>query len=59
MIADYFIRRKERIGAGYDPEIELRMFLITIKGFAVTSIYQDDGDENNEKVLNRIIEVYK
>jgi AcrR family transcriptional regulator len=59
MIADYFTRRKERMGAGYDPEIELRMFLITIKGFAVTSIYQDDEDESNEKVINRIIELYK
>jgi hypothetical protein len=59
MIADYFTRRKERMGAGYDPEIELRMFLITIKGFTVTSIYQDDEDESNEKIINKIIELYK
>jgi AcrR family transcriptional regulator len=60
MITDYFIRRKERMGEGYDPEIELRMFLITIKGFAMTSIYADDGDDdNNEKAINRIIELYK
>lgn len=60
MIADYFIRRKEMKGEGYDPEIELRMFLITIKGFAMTSIYADDGeDDNNEKAINRIIELYK
>ena len=60
MITDYFIRRKERMGEGYDPEIELRIFLITIKGFAMTSIYADDGDDdNNEKAINRIIELYK
>ena len=60
MITDYFIRRKEKMGEGYDPEIELRMFLITIKGFAMTSIYADDGeDDNNEKAINRIIELYK
>jgi AcrR family transcriptional regulator len=60
MITDYFIRRKERMGEGYDPEIELRMFLITIKGFAMTSIYADDvDDDNNEKAINRIIELYK
>lgn len=60
MIKDYFIRRKEKTGEGYDPEIELRMFLITIKGFAMTSIYADDEeDDNNEKAVNRIIELYK
>jgi AcrR family transcriptional regulator len=60
MITDYFIRRKEKMGEGYDPLIELRMFLITIKGFAITSIYADDGeDDNNEKAINRIIELYK
>jgi hypothetical protein len=60
MITNYFIRRKERMGEGYDPEIELRMFLITIKGFAITSIYADDvDDDNNEKAINRIIELYK
>ena len=60
MITDYFIRRKEKLGEGYDPVIELRMFLITIKGFAMTSIYSDDGeDDNNEKAINRIIELYK
>jgi AcrR family transcriptional regulator len=60
MIADYFIRRKELKDESYDPEIELRMFLITIKGFAMTSIYADDvEDDNNEKAINRIIELYK
>ena len=60
MIKDYFIRRKEKMGEGYDPEIELKMFLITMKGFAITSIYADDEeDDNNEKAINRIIELFK
>ncbi|HBC77384.1 MAG TPA: hypothetical protein DEO60_12670 [Bacteroidales bacterium] len=59
IISDYFIRRKDRMGPGYDPDIELKMFLITMKGYALTSIYQDDEDENSEKALNRIIEIYK
>ena len=60
MITDYFVRKKELIGEGYDPDIELKMFLITLKGFAITSIYSDDWeDEKNKKAVNRIIELFK
>ena len=48
------------MGEGYDPAIELKMFLITMKGFAITSIYADDSEEEqNEKAINRIIELFK
>jgi AcrR family transcriptional regulator len=60
MITDYFVRKKEMKMEGYDPVIEIKMFLITLKGFAITSIYADDReDENNEKAMNRIIELFK
>jgi hypothetical protein len=60
MITDYFVRKKELMGEGYDPDIELKMFLITLKGFAITSIYSDDWeDEKNKKAVNRIIELFK
>jgi AcrR family transcriptional regulator len=60
MITDYFVRKKGEKLDGYDPEIEIKMFLITLKGFAITSIYADDReDENNEKAINRIIELFK
>jgi len=60
MITDYFVRKKEEKLDGYDPEIEIKMFLITLKGFAITSIYAGDReDENNEKAINRIIELFK
>ncbi|MCX6259928.1 MAG: TetR/AcrR family transcriptional regulator, partial [Bacteroidia bacterium] len=60
MITDYFVRKKEKKVDVYDPVIEIKMFLITLKGFAITSIYADDReDENNEKAINRIIELFK
>jgi len=57
MITDYFLRKKERIGKEFDPDSEINMFLITMMGFAVKSIYSDTGD--NEKAINRIIELFK
>ncbi len=60
MITDYFFRKKKRKGDEYDPDGEFNMFLITLKGFAITSIYSDENDEaNNEKLINRIIELFK
>ena len=60
IISDYFIKKKKRMNEDYDPEVELNMFIITLKGFAVTSIYSDEGeDENNEKTIDRIIEIFK
>jgi AcrR family transcriptional regulator len=60
MISDYFIRRKNNVSEGYDPVVELNMFIITLKGFAMTSIYSDDSEvENNEKTIDRIIELFK
>ncbi len=60
IITDYFIRKKEKMGEGYNPALELKMFLITMKGFAITSIYADDREEEqNEKAINRIIELFK
>jgi AcrR family transcriptional regulator len=57
MIADYFLRKRDRIGEQYDPDSEINMFLITIIGFAVKSIYSDADD--NDKAINRIIELFK
>ena len=57
MITDYFSRKKERIGNKFDPAGEMNMFLITMMGFAVKSIYSDTDD--NEKAISRIIELFK
>jgi AcrR family transcriptional regulator len=60
MITEYFIRKKERKPADYDPGLEMNMFIYTIEGFARISIYQDEVDEENYlKVINKIIELYK
>jgi len=57
MITDYFLRKKESIGKQHDADSEINMFLITMIGFAVKSIYSDADD--NDKAINRIIELFK
>ncbi len=60
IITEYFLRKKESKGSGYDPFLDLNMFILTIKGFAVTFIYMDDDDEDYfNKTVNHIIELYK
>lgn len=60
LITDYFIRKKEKMKADYDPMVELNIFLITLKGLAITTIYSDDLEyKNNEKTINRIIQLFK
>lgn len=60
MMTDYFSRKKKNLTNDYDPMVEINLFIITLKGFAVTSIYSDDSEaEKNEKTINRIIELFK
>jgi len=60
MITDYFRRKSDKMGSDYDPVADITMFIITLKGFALTSIYSDGSeDTDNEKALNRIIQVFK
>jgi AcrR family transcriptional regulator len=60
LIADYFMRKKDKMNADYDPIVDLNMFLIALKGLAITTIYSDDVEyQNNEKIINRIIKLYK
>ena len=59
-ITNYFQRKKELKGPGYDPFLELNMFLVSLKGFAMTYVYMDEEDQEYfEKTTNRIIELYK
>jgi AcrR family transcriptional regulator len=57
MIRDYFNRKTGTKGEQFDPETEINMFFIAMAGFAVKSIYSDA--DNNEKEINRIIELFK
>jgi hypothetical protein len=60
IITDYFMRKKDVKGKDYDPMLEINMFLITIKGFAITAIYAEDTNETEyENTVNKIIELYK
>jgi len=60
MITEYFIRKKERKPADYDPILEQYMFIYTIEGFIMLTSYLDEVDSNYyDKTVNRIIELYK
>ncbi len=60
IITEYFVRKKTTRGNDYDPYLELNMFILTLKGFAITYIYIDQDEEiYYEKTINRIIELYK
>jgi AcrR family transcriptional regulator len=60
MFMDYFERKKSRTGKQDDAESEFNMFYFTLTGYAIKTIYSDAGDDvNNEKTLNRIIELFK
>jgi len=57
MIRDYFSRKNGVKGKQFDPETDINLFFITMAGFALRSIYSDG--EDNEKAINRIIEIFK
>lgn len=60
VITEYFDRKGERMGPGYDSMTEIKLFILTIKGYAITSIYAgEDDEEEDEKLINRIIEMFK
>jgi AcrR family transcriptional regulator len=59
-LTDYFVRKKERERAGYNPLGELNLFILTLKGFALSFVYTEDKDDGYyEKTINDIIEKYK
>ncbi|HEX2921095.1 MAG TPA: TetR/AcrR family transcriptional regulator [Bacteroidales bacterium] len=60
IILDYYMRKKESKPPDYDPVLEMNMFMYTLSGFALTTIYAEKTDDTYfEKTLNRIIELYK
>lgn len=59
-ITEYFIRKKDSKAAGYDPWLELNMFILTIKGFAITYIFMEESEDGYyEKTVTNIIDLYK
>lgn len=59
-ISDYFVRKAPKKPAGYDPYLDLNMFILTLKGFALTYIYTNTvEDEYFQKTVDSIISTYK
>ena len=62
VITDYFIRKQQTRQDNYDPWLEMNMFILTIKGFAITYVFMDpakDDDEYFAKTVEHIISLYK
>ena len=60
MLTDYFDRKKGRMGDQYDAENDFNMFYFTLTGYAIKTIYSKaDDDSNDEKIINRIIGLFK
>lgn len=60
-MSDYFRRKQEMKGPGYDPVTEMLMFTNTVKGFAITFIYSDElypGDYF-DRTIEAIIKTYR
>ena len=60
MIRDYFTRKRGKRDEDYDPVVEMNLFVITLKGFAISCIYADDTEaEINNKTLDKIIYLFR
>lgn len=60
IILDYFMRKKGKKPEGYDPVLDMDMFIYTLSGLALITIYTGETDESrNEKTISKIIELYK
>lgn len=62
IITEYFERQKAIRGKEYDPWLNMNMFLLTIKGFAITYVFMDPHETDNdyfEKTVDNIIDTYK
>ncbi len=61
LLVDYFERKRETAGPGYDPEIEMLMFANAVKGFAMTSVFAPEPiqDDYLEKVTEAFLKRYK
>jgi len=59
-ITDYFVRKKATRGGDYDAYLEMNMFILTLKGFAMTYIYMEgDTNEYFPGLIDNIISTYK
>ncbi|HUX96092.1 MAG TPA: TetR/AcrR family transcriptional regulator [Bacteroidales bacterium] len=60
ILTEYFQRKRERKPKGYDPVLDLNLFIYTVEGFGMVTVYMDEVDEMYyNKTIDRIIELYK
>ncbi len=60
ILTEYFKAKKDKRGHLYDPLEDLDIFITTLLGHAIRTIYTENEDEEkNEKSINRIIELFK
>ncbi len=60
IFTDYFLRRRTNRPKDYDPIVDMNLCISTLKGFAMSTVFSDEMEDNlYEKTINRIIEIYK
>jgi len=59
MFTRYFTEKRTRMPETYDPDSDMEMFTATMKGLAMKIIYADDEEETDEKLICRVVEIYK
>jgi AcrR family transcriptional regulator len=60
MFTDYFSAKKGKMLKPYDLACDFEIFLATFMGYAIKIIYSEGYDsDSNEKLINRIIEIFK
>jgi AcrR family transcriptional regulator len=61
LLTDYFKRRQDTSGPGYDPVVEMLMFSNTLKGFALTYIFSSEvyPEDYFEKMIEALIKKYR
>ncbi len=58
-ITGYFLRKAGSAGPAYDPQLELNLFLIMLKGFAITCVFTDMEDGEFDRTVSAIIRMFK
>ena len=60
ILKEYFQRRASGKPEGYDPILDFNMFIYTVEGFGMVTVFMDEVDEKYyNKTVERIIQQYK
>ncbi len=60
LFTGYFQAKKTEKGEFYDPDSDFELFITTLLGYSIKTIYMDSADNDaDEKMIDRIIEQFK